>query len=155
MTTPRWRQPEFVADVKARVSTDQFERFKKMYHEPFFLINSELTHRRGARTFTVSGSTQSTYNVTIHPNGSTWPLSIRLDASLSPQHWRNCFSSMLIAKRATTPRDRNISMAATTVAWFLWNNVSDCKVTWIQSIIICATIIGCCRSATRMPSSDE
>jgi hypothetical protein len=42
-----------------------------------------------------------------------------------------------------------------TVAWFLWNNVSNCKVTWIQSIIICATIIGCCRSGTRMTSSDE
>ena len=60
----RWREPTFIAEVKSRVSTDQFTRFSKMYHEPFFLLDCHNP------TFKVSGSTKSEYFVTVQPNGS-------------------------------------------------------------------------------------
>ena len=80
----RWREPAFVADVKSRVSKDQFTRFQKMYHEPFFLLGGEeasesvegtpSSSRRTAgsqdRVFRVSGSTASEYNVFVKPDGS-------------------------------------------------------------------------------------
>lgn len=63
----RWREPAFIADVKSRVSKDQFGRFQKMYHEPFFLLGE--AEQSGDRVFKVSGSTQTEYAVAVKSDG--------------------------------------------------------------------------------------
>lgn len=71
---PLWRRPEFIQEVKRSVSTPQFERFKKMYHEPFYLLNVSM---RGTVTtgtvfrFTVSGSKRDEYVVSVTGTGRT------------------------------------------------------------------------------------
>lgn len=69
-----WRRPEFVQEVKETVHPKQFERFKKMFHEPFFLLDVRkecvfrgTTHQEAPdkMVFTVSGSQQTPYLVTL------------------------------------------------------------------------------------------
>jgi hypothetical protein len=71
---PRWRQPAFIRLVHASVTRDQFARFRKIYHEPFYLLESNQAHnihaQGGDLRFAVSGSTQSIYTVTINSEGT-------------------------------------------------------------------------------------
>lgn len=69
-----WRQQAFVQAVSRKVSAAQFARFKKMYHEPFFMLSASSATDSGSGAsgssgsivrFTVSGSAQATYVLTI------------------------------------------------------------------------------------------
>ena len=63
-----WRDLQFIENVRGRVSTDQFKRFEKMHHEPFFLLWTDVVGGRHRR-FKVSGSTQTEYDVAIRSDG--------------------------------------------------------------------------------------
>lgn len=69
----RWRTPEFIAAASRAASAAQLSRFKKMYHEPFFLLGTaQATATAAAGTcvrFTVSGSSQQLYTVTLRATG--------------------------------------------------------------------------------------
>jgi hypothetical protein len=63
-----WRQPEFVDTVMRLVRHPQFERFKKMFHEPFYLLGHGFQDEN--INLTVSGSKTTNYNVRIFANGT-------------------------------------------------------------------------------------
>lgn len=91
---PAWRRAEWTADLKRRVSREQFSRFQKIcdpYPEPFFLLSrpevigidtnntdpdpnvasSSTFFNDSVLRFSVSGSTQTRHTVTVYRDGST------------------------------------------------------------------------------------
>ncbi len=61
-----WRDPEFLARVASTVSPPQLARFKKIYTEPFFLMNASIRDN-GVMRFAVSGSTATQYVLELSP----------------------------------------------------------------------------------------
>ena len=59
--TCAWRDPEFIAAVKGRVSTSQFDRFKRMFHQPFYVLSG--TADDAEMRFAVSGSERDEYSL--------------------------------------------------------------------------------------------
>jgi hypothetical protein len=66
-----WRQPAFIRLVGETVSDPQLSRFKKIYHEPFFVLSVRGASGASAATFKISGSTRTAYVVDIAANGTT------------------------------------------------------------------------------------
>ena len=56
---PAWRSGEFMTMARRVVSARQFDRFKRMYSQPFFVLAGEV--RPAEMVFTVSGSERDAY----------------------------------------------------------------------------------------------
>lgn len=60
---PQWRRAEFMASVRGAVSARQFDRFKRMYCQPFFVLAGEIA--ADELSFTVSGSEHDAYRLVL------------------------------------------------------------------------------------------
>ena len=82
-----WRSRAFLAEVAAAVSPAQLSRFKKIYHEPFFVLSARVSPSpdwvgvaagdgqavataAGTVRFGVSGSARAVYTVALAPDGA-------------------------------------------------------------------------------------
>jgi hypothetical protein len=73
MSTPRWRDPQFMRSVRDRTHAWQFSRFAKMYSEPFILTRVNVSGSVSMGTsivFHVSDSTQAPYLVKVTSAGT-------------------------------------------------------------------------------------
>jgi hypothetical protein len=66
-----WRDPAYVAAVRADCTPDQFNRFKRLYRESFYVLEIRAAPGPGiAASILVSGSTpRSSYSVRFAPDG--------------------------------------------------------------------------------------
>ena len=61
-----WRDAAYVAAIRARCTADQFNRFKRLYREPFFVLESSRPTGSLAASMLVSGSTPtSSYRIRV------------------------------------------------------------------------------------------
>lgn len=67
MSPSAWRDPEFIASVRSMVSRPQFDRFKRMFHQPFYVLSGSVDEAQ--MRFAVSGSERNEY--TLHVVRST------------------------------------------------------------------------------------
>lgn len=58
-----WRDPEFIASVRSIVSRPQFDRFKRMFSQPFYVLSGSVDESQ--MRFAISGSERNEYILRI------------------------------------------------------------------------------------------
>lgn len=108
-----WREPSYVAAIREVASSDQFNRFKRIYREPFYVLESDAPCASYAASLLVSGSTpRSSYRVRILRESGRVTCTC-MDAAV------NCARVRCVCKHACFAAVRVFALDAASVSrWF-------------------------------------